>query len=590
MTRRTVHRFRFRLRSLFRRRLVERELDEEMRFHLEQLVEQSVAAGMDAEAARLEALKQFAGVEQSKEACRDARATWLEGLLRDIRQAIRVLRRSPAFALTVTLSLGLGVGANAAIFSLLDQALLRRLPAPEPHQLALLSWNGPFPGRWWGRTTDRDLLSHPLYRELAAENRDHLHLFTELFARKPATVYVAADADAEPVSAELVSGTYFGVLGARAAIGRLLDESDDQRPGEHPVVVLSHDYWKARLGRPADIVGRKVLVNGFSMTVVGVAAAGFRGTDPIEAPALWMPTMMQAQASGSDFGAMIEDRRAKWLHVFGRLAPGISLARARAGLQPWFKNMLEADTRRSDWPRVGEVERRRFLGSTLEVLPAASGRSDQRAVLERPLSILFGATGLVLLLACLNVANLLLARTFARWRELAVRAALGASGRRIARELAVEAGLLALGGAALGLATAPLVCRTLLGFLPETVTLTSGVDARVLGFALAISVLAALVFGVGPALRASRAHPAQALKLQSSAVTGGVRLRRVLVVGQIALALLLLIGAGLFARTLSGLRARAELVRPDLLTFRVGSFQSELRAGACPEAGAGGTR
>jgi predicted permease len=564
-----VHKLRFRLRSLFSRRSVERELDEEMQFHLEHLIEQNVAVGMDAEAARLEALKQFAGVEQSKEACRDARATWLEAWLRDIRHAVRVLRRSPAFALTVMLSLGLGVGANSATFSLLDQALLRPLPARDPQQLTLLSWNGPFPGRWWGQTTDKDLLSHPLYRELAAENREHLHLFSELFARKPATVYLAAGADAEPVSAELVSGNYFAALGARAAMGRLLDESDDQRPGEHAVVVLSHDYWRARLGGPADIVGRKVLVNGRSMTVVGVAASGFRGTDPIEAPALWMPTMMQAQAAGSDFGAMIEDRRAKWLHVFGRLTPGTSLDRARAGLQPWFRSMLEADTRRSDWPTVGEAERRRFLGSTLEVLPAASGRSDQRTVLERPLSILFGATGLVLLLACLNVANLLLARNFARSRELAVRAALGASGRQIARELAVQAGVLALGGAALGLAVAPFVSRTLLSFLPETVTLTSHIDARVLGFALAISVLAALGFGVGPALRASRAHPAQSLKRQSSAVTGGARLRRVLVIGQIALALLLLISAGLFARTLSGLRARAELGRVDLLTFRV---------------------
>jgi predicted permease len=243
--------------------------------------------------------------------------------------------------------------------------------------------------------------------------------------------------------------------------------------------------------------------------------------------------------------------------------------------------MLEADTRREGWPAVSEPDRRQFLASTLELLPAAHGRSDQRQTLERPLLILLAGTALVLLLACLNVANLLLARAFAHRRELAVRAALGASGGRLARELAVQTGLLALAGAIAGALLAPLVVRALLHFLPDTVTLQPRVDGRVFVFALTIAVLTALLFGLAPARLASRTQPsqAQAMKVQSGTVAGGVRLRRLLVVGQFALALVLLVGAGLFARTLAGLRARAEVIRPDLLTFRV-DFS---RSGQVPE-------
>jgi predicted permease len=486
----------------------------------------------------------------------------------DLKHAARGLLRDRGFTAVVLLSLALGIGANTAIFSLVDQVLVQRLRAKRPQELVMLSWKGSFPGKWWGRTTDGDLLSHPLYRELGAENRTRLHVFDDMFARKPANAYLDAGAGPEPAAIELVSGSYFRALGIGSALGRVLDETDDERPGEQAVVVLSFDYWRNRLGSPADILGRKLIVNSRAMTVVGVAAAGFRGTDPVEAPALWIPTMMQ-QLAGPEYGAMIEDRRAKWLHVFGRLAPGVTPAQARGSMQPWFKAMLDEDTRRPGWPNVGEVERGHFLASTLEVTPAAQGRSEQRAVLERPLLILLGATGLVLLLACLNVANLLLARAFARRRELAVRAALGASAARIARDLALQTGLLAFGGAAAGLLLAPWVTRLLLVFVPETVTLSDAVNLRVLLFALGATLLTGVLFGLWPALQAGRTQPAHALKGQSAGVAGGMRLRRVLVVGQIALALVLLIGAGLFARTLASLRAQAEVAQPKLLTFRV---------------------
>ena len=215
----------------------------------------------------------------------------------DLRYAGRGLLRSPGFTAVVVLSLALGVGANTAIFSLIDQALLRPLPVKNPQELVLLSWNGAFAGKFWGSATDRDLFSHMQVRELGAENDLKLGVLRGLGGRKPTTLYISSGGATEAVPSELVTGSYFGLLGARPALGRLLGPGDDQRPGEHPVVVLSFDYWKRRLGGPADIVGRKVVVNGQSMTVVGVAERGFRGIDPLEAPSLWLPSMMQARAA-----------------------------------------------------------------------------------------------------------------------------------------------------------------------------------------------------------------------------------------------------------------------------------------------------
>src|SRR5947208_12436569 len=437
----------------------------------------------------------------------------LEQLRYDVRHAVRGLLRDRAFTAIALLSIGLGVGANSAIFSLVHQALLRQLPVPEPERLVLLSWNGGFVGTGWG---SGNLLPHPMFRDLKAENQ----VFDGLIARHPTQIHLSVEGTPEPVNAEIVSGNYFGVLGVRPARGRLLDASDDVQPGAHPVVVVSYDYWKSRLGGREDVVGRHVLVNGFPMTVIGVAAPGFRGMDWGEVPSLWIPTMMKKQAT-PEFD-WLDDRRGRWLHVFGRLKPGLSAARAQAALQPWFKAMLEADTRREGWPQVTEEQRRRFLASSLDVLPAAQGRSDLGQQLERPLLVLLAATALVLLLACLNVANLCLARGFARRREMALRLALGASPGRIARELLVQSGILALGGAVLGLLLAPAVTQTLISFLPKDVDLHSAVTPRVFFFALAAALLTGVLFGLAPALQAGRARPALALKEGSHTVAGGV--------------------------------------------------------------------
>ena len=493
----------------------------------------------------------------------------LEQLRYDVRHAVRGLLRDRVFTAIALLSVGLGVGANSAIFSLVHQALLRRLPVREPERLVLLSWNGGFVGVGWG---SGDLLPHPMFRDLKAENQ----VFDGLIARHPTQVHLSVEGTPEPVNAEIVSGNYFGVLGVRPARGRLLDESDDVQPGAHPVVVVSYDYWKNRLGGRDDVVGRHVLVNGFPMTMIGVAAPGFRGMDWGEVPSLWIPTMMKKQAT-PDFD-WLDNRRGRWLHVFGRLKPGLSAARAQVLLQPWFRAMLEADTRREGWPNVTAEQRRRFLASTLDVRPAAQGRSDLGQRLERPLLVLLAATALVLLLACLNVANLCLARAFARRRETAVRLAIGASRGRIVRDLLVQSALLALAGAGVGLLLAPAVSAGLISFLPEAVDLQPGIDARVFLFALGVALSTGLLFGLVPALQASGERPGFTLKEEATSVAGGLGLRKALVVGQIALALVLLVGAGLFVRTLSNLRAQGPgFDTTNLLTFFVDPARSAYR-------------
>lgn len=484
----------------------------------------------------------------------------------DVKHALRGLLRDRAFTVVAVLSIALGAGANSAIFSLVDQALFRRLPVRDPERLVLLNWSGSFVGPGWG---SGNLQSYPFYRDVRAENQ----VFDGVFCRFPTSVNVSAGNTPEPVNAEIVSGSFFSVLGVGPALGRLIEDSDDLQPGAHPVVVLSFDYWRTRFGGARDVVGRKISINNHPMTVVGVAAAGFRGIDWGEVPSLWIPTMMKKQAT-PEFD-WLADRRGRWVHVFGRLKPGIGLEQAQAGLQPWFKAMLEADTKREGWPRVTEERRRRFLASKITLLPASQGRSDMRKRLEKPLIVLLAATGLILLLACLNVASLCLARAFARRRETALRLALGASRGRIINELLAQSALLAIGGGALGVLLASVVTKALLSFLPVDINLSSAISPRMLLFTMAVALLTGLMFGLAPAVRASRADPRFALKEQSSAVAGGVGLRKAVVIAQIALALVLLVGAGLFLRTLASLRGRGPgFVTTNLLLFRIDPARS----------------
>jgi predicted permease len=487
---------------------------------------------------------------------------WLETIARDVRYALRTFTRSPAFAATAVLSLALGIGASAGIFSLLDQVLLRQLPVREPERLVQMDWNGTSISANWGSGR---LLSYPLCRDLEAQDT----LFEGVFCRHPTAVNFSTGGEQDQARAEIVSGSYFPVLGLRPEIGRLIDPSDDRQPDAHPVVVLAAHYWRNTLGGAPDIVGRRVLINNYPMTVIGVAPATFRGLDVGESIDLWIPAMMKRQAT-PEWNELL-DRRAFWMHVFGRLEPGVTAEQARARLQPWFKAMLDADTTREGFPTVSAEQRSRFLASTLEVLPGARGSSDLRAFLERPLWVLMGGTALLLLLASLNVAGLLVARGAARRGELMTRVALGASRARITMQLLVESVLIAAGGGVLGLLAAPVVSRVLLSFVSPDANLTASVDRRVFVFAVLASLVTAVLCGCAPLVLTGRlASIASLWERARSATPGAVRFRKALVVGQIAFAALLLTAAGLFVQTLARLQAKGTgFTTSRLLMFSV---------------------
>ncbi len=494
--------------------------------------------------ARIEA----GGRSQAMEAVRDQRGLpWLEDVARDVSYGLRALKRRPGFTATAMLSLALGIGANTGIFSLVDQALLRLLPVREPERLVLLEWRGNALSNPFGGGTS--LLSYPLCREL----QEHQRLFDGVFCRASWEVNFSTG-QYELARAEMVSGSYFAVLGVRSELGRLIGASDDIRPGDHPVVVLSYDYWKDRLGGAADVVGRKVLLNNHPMTVIGVAASGFRGVDTGEPATLWIPAVMAREAT-LEFNGVL-NRRAVWMHVFARLKPGVTPQDAKTGLQPWFTAMLEADTRREDFPRATPEQRREFLASTIDVLPSAQGRSSLRGSLAQPLWLLMVGTTLLLLLACLNVASLLLARGAERTQELTTRMALGASPGRIARQLVVESLLIALAGGLLGLIASLAVSRVVLLFLPEGANLRAIVDLRVVLYVTVARILAGVLCGLAPALQAGRRPLAASINGRSTASGTTVRFRKVIVGAQLALTLVLLAGAGLFVQTLTRLYAR----------------------------------
>ena len=345
-------------------------------------------------------------------------------------------------------------------------------------------------------------------------------------------------------------------------------------------MVLSYDFWKTQLAGAPDVVGRKVLVNQHPMTVIGVAAPTFRGIDVGEVPALWIPAVMSAQAIPG-FNDLL-DRRTRWMQMLGRLRPDVTLTQAQAGLQPWFKAMLDEDTRRAGFPRITAERRQRFLASTLELTPAPQGHSSLRRRLSQPLWVLFAATAVLLGLACLNVAGLFLARGSARDREISTRLALGASRGRIGRQLLADSVLLALAGGLLGVALAPLAMRTLIAFLPRDTAanaLQSAVDSRLLLFAFLVSVAAGVLSGFAPALQAGRGSLISSLRERGGTAFGGVRLRKAIVTAQIAFTLILVIGAALFVRTLTGLMAKG----PGFATSSLVSFGLDpLRNGYSP--------
>jgi predicted permease len=562
------HQVWMRFQTFFRRHGFTEQLSDEVRFHLEEQIAENIAAGMSPEDARYAAMRLFGNSTWLKE---ETRATWgwlwVDEVSQDLRYGFRALRRSPLFTTVAVLTLALGIGANTAMFSLLDQVVLRLLPVNHPEQLAIVRETGNHYGNSYGPNT----ISWPMFEDL----RDNNQAFSGMFCRFPARVTIGYGDRAAQISAELVSGSYFRVLGVGTALGRTIAPDDDAVPDSQPVVVLSYSFWWNYFDGDRTIVGRTIALNGHAMTVIGVAQPGFDGVE-LGAPAkVFVPIMMKTEMTPHSDGLKDRRRRLSWVTAYGRLKPGVSLEQAQLSLQPLMHSILEMEVQQPEFTRSATPEDREpFLRNRVELLPGSE--NDLREDMRRPLWLLVALTGAVLLLACANLANLLLARATARERELAVRLAIGAGRARIVRQLLTESLLLSAAGAAVGLALAFLTNRVLLRiYLPADAAAEFVVspipDARVLAFVAGVMLLTSLVFGLLPAVRGSRTEITLSLKDRSGAPSaGGISLRRMLVGIQVALSLLLLVGAGLFVRTLRNLDSLGPGFPTDhLLTFRI---------------------
>jgi predicted permease len=489
--------------------------------------------------------------------------------LTDIRYALRQLRRSPGFAFTAIATLALAIGANTAIFTLLDQALLRALPVRDANRLVVLSFAGEYSGHVHDEGGDtpghNHYFSYPMYRDL----RDKNNVLSGLIAAEPVTAGITWNNQAEAAQAELVSGNYFQVLGVQPALGRLLMASDETAPGANPVAVLSFDYWKTHLGE-APVEGKTLLINGSMFTIVGVAAPGFHSMVWGRLPALYVPVTMQRVLEPDwDY---LSDHRSYWLSVIGRLRDGVAPAQAEAALDPLFRSLRTSEfTLEHD---QSAQARQDFIGgSHMHVDAGAKGFSPARDDLRTSLIIVMSMVLLVVAMAGVNVASLLLVRAAMRVREFSMRYALGATNAQIIRQLLAEGLLLGFAGAAVGVLIAPEALRLLIhwmaGRTPDSSPFTATLDWTVLAFAAAITLLVGIMFSLAPALQFWNPRLAEALKQQVGTGSGAaLKFRKTCVVLQIGFSLLLLVGAGLFVRTIQNLRA----VNPGFATDHVLAF------------------
>jgi len=476
----------------------------------------------------------------------------MQNLTQDVRYGIRMLVKNPGFTLVAVLTLALGIGANTAIFSLTDQVLLRALPVRNPDQLVIVSALGFKTGHVSSDSDDSNSFSYPQYKDL----RDRAPAFSGLLARFGLSLNVAANGQTERASGELVSGNYFDVLGVRPTLGRVLSSSDETVPGANPVAILSYGYWSRRFGSNPEILNQPLTVNGTSLTVVGVAQPGFTGVQIGRTTDLFAPMSMKPQMTPGWDG--LSARNDAWLNIIGRLKPGFTLKSAEAAIAPTFHAIEEAELPEL---KISPDSKRakQYLERHVVLETGVHGRPILQADAETPLHVLLAMVGLILLIACANLASLLVARGEARQREMAVRLALGAGRARLIRQLLTESFLLALAGGIAGVAFASWTLGILVASLRQGVGaagLESRLDPRVLLFALAISVLTGILFGFGPALRATRTSLQSTLKDQGASVSGGkssVQLRKWLMVSQVALTAMLLASAGYFVKSLLNL-------------------------------------
>ena len=485
-------------------------------------------------------------------------------LFADVRYAVRALRRLPLFTAVAVLSIAFGIAANTAVFTLVDQVLLRDLPVTRPGELVQVS--APGTESFGGGMGDGTELSYAMYRDL----RDRNDVFAGMFCRMLTALHVGHGGRTEQVSGELVSGTFFPELGVRPALGRLFTPDDDRTPGGHPLAVLAFDHWQSRFGGDPSIVGRTITVNGYPLEVIGVIEPRFRGFDLGRPAQVYVPVTMQPKMGPA--WLQLEGRRFRWVQVYARLRQGVTAEAARTGIQPLYRSLLEQEARAEEFAQASDHTRRRFLEGALTVSDASRGHSGLSRSIETPLLILMAVAGGVLLIVCANVANLLIARGAARHRELALRLAVGAAPGQIARMLLVESLVLAALGAAVGLVLAHWGAGVLLGYFvtPDTPrAVTASPDGRILLFTSGLAVLTALLAGILPAFRSMRVDVGPALKASGGGVLSEQpRLRKALVVAQVALSFTLLIGAGLFVRSLQNLMNEDPGFRTErMLTF-----------------------
>jgi putative ABC transport system permease protein len=528
---------------LLRGNRLERELDRELADHVERQTADYVAAGMSEAAARRRARLEFGGVEGVKEECRDARGTRLASdLLQDLRYGLRVLRKSPGFTFVAVASLALGIGANTAIFTLVDSLILRALPVRDAGALVRLkdgSWTNPI----WEAIRER---APQLVERAAACSNTRFDL--------------ASGGEAQLVEALYTSGEFFDVVGVPAMLGRTFTRDDDRRGGggSGPVAVLSYAFWQRRYGGAASAIGAPLSLNGVPVTVVGVTPPGFFGPTVGRSFDVAVPIAAVEQLEPSD-RSRLDSRSWWWLDVIARLRPGQTVEQATQSLRAAQPQIREA-TLPDNW-RAKDLETYLQGEQALTFVPASNGFSEIRGDYERPLLTVMGVVALVLLIACANLASLLLARANARRQELGARLALGASRQRLARQLLAECLLLALPGAALGLLLAQWGSRLLVRQITTQqgiVSLDVSLHWRVLLFTVAVTLGTALLFGVAPALRATGFSPQDAIRQQGRTLAGEGpgALGGPLVVVQVALSLVLVFAAGLFLRSFSGLATR----------------------------------
>jgi len=568
------------LHRLFARKQMEAELDEELRFHVESKVADMVRSGVPENEARRLTRLEFGGTEQIKEDCRESRGTmWLESLAQDVRYGLRQLRKSPGFTFIAILSLTLGIGANTAIFTLLNAILLRPLPVQQPNELLLFG-----DGQAQGSTNaipdgNTRLFSYSFFNDFRKKDAS----FSGIAAVDSSQFATKASVDGaayRTTQVDLVSGSYFSVLGVPAFLGRTIGESDDGADGAGPFAVASYSWFQRQFNGDPSALGKTIRIQSHDYTLVGVARPGFYGYTVGRSTDLWIPLSMEKAFSRPGWNGL-GDRFFQSLYLIGRLKPGMAATQASAETNLLFKQILLSYL--ESQPPQKQLDA--IAHASIQLNPGGRGVSFLRYAFSVPLKILMAIVALVLLIACANIANMLLARGVARTREVAVRMALGASRRRIMVQLLTESLLLAFLGAVGGVALAWKASAVLLSMAtpgPNPVPLNLTPDIAVLGFTLGVAVVTALLFGMLPAFRAAGLEFTPALKdgRGSSSSTTRSALARSLIVGQIAISVVLLVVAGLFVRSLIHLSdVDTGFDKHNVLIFSLDSSTANLQQG-----------